>query len=271
MSDLLIKQQMRDMVISACARANRLLGVDGGDRIIALHDTPDRGVFREKMQWLKGHYELVSLAAILEPQASQSRQRVALTFDDGYENWHEVAASVLDELDIPAVFFVNSGLVGLSGAEADRYVRQHLRRSRNLMPISLASIINLAQHPLFEIGGHTRYHVNLASFPNTETALAVVHDDKKKLEQMIGASLRWFAFPFGGREHISPVAMEAVQRSGYEAAFSIIPDRVDDARSYYSIGRVCLELNAAQRNWAAYLHGGYDLISKFRPMSHRYG
>lgn len=64
--------------------------------------------FREQMRWVRDHCCAASLADMTNlPQRQVSpRLRVAVTFDDGYaDNLHE-ALPVLEQLEIPATFFL---------------------------------------------------------------------------------------------------------------------------------------------------------------------
>ena len=64
--------------------------------------------FREHMLWFREHYRLVSLAEFLEGDRHPSRFALALTFDDGYAGAFELALPILQELEIPATFFVTT-------------------------------------------------------------------------------------------------------------------------------------------------------------------
>src|ERR671926_513204 len=112
---------MKVLIRNSILRLNaRIFPPRLGKRVIALHETRDVGRFRAKMEWLRAHYDVVPLAE-LPHQAIGTRGVVALTFDDGYHSWHEVAAPILEALRLPATFFVCSGFVGLEGAEADEF------------------------------------------------------------------------------------------------------------------------------------------------------
>ncbi len=70
--------------------------------------------FRRDMAWLKEHCtvqgmdEVVEIARNGDPLPPRA---AAVTFDDGFANNHTVAAPILDELDIPATFYITAGIV----------------------------------------------------------------------------------------------------------------------------------------------------------------
>jgi peptidoglycan/xylan/chitin deacetylase (PgdA/CDA1 family) len=69
----------------------------------------DPDVFADQMDHLRRHVDIVPLAGLKQ---RSSRQRVVLTFDDGYADNASVAKSILDGMDFPATFFVTAGMVG---------------------------------------------------------------------------------------------------------------------------------------------------------------
>jgi len=70
----------------------------------------DRFIFRRHMQYLKKRFQLLhanELAEALAKPASGTRPQIALTFDDGLGNNATVVRPILEELQIPAIFFVS--------------------------------------------------------------------------------------------------------------------------------------------------------------------
>jgi peptidoglycan/xylan/chitin deacetylase (PgdA/CDA1 family) len=66
--------------------------------------------FREQMQWIRANCTPIHPEAILEaaPGADRARPPVAVTFDDGYRDYHDTAYPVLRELGIPAAVFLST-------------------------------------------------------------------------------------------------------------------------------------------------------------------
>ena len=259
-----LKQCLRDTAIHAGAAFTRFIKAAKGGRIIALHDVPDATRFRRKLEWLRSHYNVVSLEALLSKDDDGDQRRVALTFDDGYENWLKNAAPVLEDFQAPAVFFVCSGLVGLRGISAQEFVRKRLRRQQQLAPISRAALEKLVENPLFEIGGHTCDHVNLGELTEFEEVLRQIDVDKQRLTDWTGSEPRWFAYPFGGNGNWNSKVQDVVKCCGYKAAFTILPSSFKSINDPYAIGRDCLDLDASEKLWKDWLDGGYDKISRMK-------
>ena len=76
--------------------------------------------------------------------------------------------------------------------------------------------------------------------------------------------MRWFAYPFGSPSNLSVRAVEAIEQTGYLAAFTIVPSfwsRQDDP---YLLGRDALSATDSQASWERFLRGGYDTLSALK-------
>jgi peptidoglycan/xylan/chitin deacetylase (PgdA/CDA1 family) len=77
----------------------------------------DADSFRMQLHWLKQHVTLTDLAGMQrwhEGGWRDPRPPALITFDDGYRNNVTVAAPILREEGVPAVFFLATGYVGTS-------------------------------------------------------------------------------------------------------------------------------------------------------------
>ncbi|QBG36340.1 hypothetical protein EMK97_11755 [Litorilituus sediminis] len=64
--------------------------------------------FREKMRFLKQHFNVISLSELIERAESQSIEplTVAITIDDGYQDGYDVIYPILKELELSATYFI---------------------------------------------------------------------------------------------------------------------------------------------------------------------
>lgn len=246
----------------AAAIANGLLKVKRprlAKRVIAFHEVGRQNRFREKLEWLKQNYRVVTLAELITQTACE-RTSIALTFDDGYSCWHEKAAPVLEELRIPALFFVCSGFVGSDAGGADWFCRERLKREQTLRPLTRSQLEDLANHPLFEIGSHTRNHVDLGQDSSDRTLEEEIGRDREQLQCWTGKQVEWFAFPFGAPANVHPAAKSYLQRSAFRGAFTLVPGFIKAGTDSYAMGRDGLEIDGTRLLWRAWLNGGYDGI-----------
>lgn len=64
--------------------------------------------FRMQMEYIKNNYEPVFLEDIW---SNTSKNKIAITFDDGYRNNYKYAFPILQELSIPATIFVATSMI----------------------------------------------------------------------------------------------------------------------------------------------------------------
>ena len=167
--------------------------------------------FIEHMAMLKRRYAVLSLSEAvsrLNTGRYLGPHVVVVTFDDGYADNYEAAAPILEHFGIPATFFVTAGLVGTSGRFAHDQRSPH--RFTNL---SWDQVRSLAARG-FEIGSHGMTHANLGRAP-LSAARGEVRDSREALERLLTAPVRSFAYPFGGREDITPAVLEEIRAAGF--------------------------------------------------------
>jgi len=261
-----VKRYLRDGLIYSVEGLRRLLGWRSRKRIITLHEVSEASQFRSKMIWLKETYEVLPLGDLLAVSPHPIRTQVAITFDDGYECWDTIAAPILMELKLPAVFFVCSGFIGTSRRDAKQFVRHNLKRTHDLTPLTLTQLQELASENLFEIGGHTAHHLNLGAIKDGEMLKQEIQLDRQQLERWTRTPIKWFAYPFGGPRHYSSESVDYLMKvSGYESAFTIVPGEVYQPHPFL-IPRDSLDTQASNHLWSAWLNGSYDALYQLKHM-----
>jgi len=170
--------------------------------------------FRAVCRMLRRNFRVVPLAEVfrlVRERRPVPRRTVAITFDDSYRDNLD-AARVLAEHGLPACFFIPTGYVG-----TDRVFPwdAHLPRLANLTWDDVREMAGLG----FEIGSHTVYHPDMARIPLDEARRELV-ESKRTLEEKVGKPVRYFAYPFGGREHFAGDRLTLVYEAGYEGCVS---------------------------------------------------
>jgi peptidoglycan/xylan/chitin deacetylase (PgdA/CDA1 family) len=130
----------------------------------------------------------------------------ALTFDDGTEDHLTELAPLLDELGVPGTVYVCPGLFGDPYPWCDPAAGVRLMTSDE--------VVELARHPLVEIGSHTIHHTVLGD-ASAEEAYREMADCKERLEELLGGPVPSFCYP---RCLYSEACPEAARRAGYTNA-----------------------------------------------------
>jgi len=189
----------------------------------------DSGAFRAQMALLKwAGYRVISLeqayAALFDGQPLPGRS-VVLSFDDGYENFADNALPVLQEFAYPSVLFAVSGLLGQPAQWLDgNGDKPGLLSASRLAELRLANV---------EIGSHSVSHPRLSRLDPARVWQEVA-DSKAELENVLGAAVKFFAYPYGD---YSPDVRDAVIRAGYQAALTCSRGAANTAPNPWEIPR----------------------------------
>ncbi len=153
-------------------------------------------VFRRQMEFLaSGRPRVVRLADIASGKAPD--ESVALTFDDAFANFYELALPLLTDFALPATVFVVTDHVG---GQNDWSAPGVAHGAVPLLPLmSWEHLATLSERGI-EIGAHTRRHPRLTGL--TPSARADEIDGAaQRLEQELRTRPKAFAYPFGDVNH----------------------------------------------------------------------
>lgn len=167
--------------------------------------------FATQMAWLDSMgYTVLSLdqvRACLAGEAPIPPRAVALTFDDGYENFAEYAWPILQKHRFPAMVYLIAGMIGQPSYwfESD---------GRPTPPLMSAERIRQLRREGCDFGGHSVNHLKLAQ-QDDATVRHEVADCKALLEDVLGEEVRHFCYPFGSHDIRS---VEAAAEAGWATA-----------------------------------------------------
>lgn len=132
---------------------------------------------------------------------------VAITFDDGYAD-NLVAANELVKRNMRASWYVVTGSVGRDPRwQDDGRPKGALLTARDLRDLQAAGM---------EIGSHGCSHLHLPQLDDA-TLATELRDSRAMLEDLLGAPVGGFAYPYGDRD---PRCGEAVRAAGYRYALT---------------------------------------------------
>lgn len=189
---------------------------DGANGVLAYHavGSPERygsvsvDRFRRDLDYLTTHFEVCDLPGALDGGGGK---RVALTFDDAYEDFRDRALPILREYDAPATLFVPVDFVGggrpdlayrfgRSPAEFDRYNDPAAHRDYDGSGpgvLSWERLRDVADDDLVAVGNHTRTHPDLSRLTDASALEAEIRGARDELADRLGVEVDRFCFPYG--------------------------------------------------------------------------
>ncbi len=213
--------------------------------VLMYHSIDDTGsvisistrVFKKHLQYLKDHgFETVSLDEYFNTPASQTANKVLITFDDGYQSLFSQALPILKEFSYKATVFLVTDYVG-KNAEwiirdqqiiLDKLVAQ-LAFSKEEMEAEVRKLKELSKSKLLswdEIREMEKHGFEFQSHSHTHPFVSVISVDEIKfeleqsksiLEENLNKKVSAFAYPYTDCNH--PQVTELLAKIDYQGAF----------------------------------------------------
>ncbi len=151
---------------------------------------------------------------------------VVLTFDDGYQDFHDYAWPVLQEYGLPATVFIVAARIGgvadwVSGEKAQSAA---LMGTQNLRELAANGIT---------IGSHTATHPHLGAL-DPEAQKNELRASKLGLEDLLGQPVQHLCYPYGDYNQATRFI---AKETGYLTGFSTRRASANTAPNAYEIPR----------------------------------
>lgn len=215
--------------------------------------------FQQQIDWLQANFDLVSLEECQRRISSgfNDRPTVTITFDDGYAENSEFALPLLLQRRIPFTYFVTLGNVN------EQRPFDHDCRLGQPLPVDSPETIRALAAIGVDIGCHTMTHPDCGQISETQLRREIV-DAGKGLEDLIGRAVPHFAFPFGGKQNLSPRGFEYCRERGFRAACSAYGGMNAIGEDSFHLQRIHGDPSLARiRNWLSF-SGRQLSVSRFR-------
>lgn len=163
-------------------------------------------IFNKQMEYIKKKgYEVITLDALvrsIKDRKQLKRNKVVITFDDGYKDNFSYAYPVLKKFGFPATIFLVTDSMG----------KYSIDSTSNFL--SWDDIIVMSKNKI-SFGGHTKTHLYLGNMRDLKVLREEIGGSKKAIEQKIGVPADYFCYPVGGfNETVVAVVVDA----GYKGA-----------------------------------------------------
>lgn len=171
--------------------------------------------FEQFCRFFKEHFKVIPLGDLVTrlERGLPTHRELAITFDDGYLDNHDTAAPILERLELPATFFIVTEWMGSD-------LVPWWDRVRNIRyPWMTWDHVRALHRRGFEIGAHTRTHVDLGVVAGDE-ARSEIAGARRELERQLEAPVDLFAYPYGRRSNLTDSNLELVRAAGFRCCCS---------------------------------------------------
>lgn len=205
--------------------------------------TPEN--FVRQMEYIKKNgYTVITLDELVRGIKNKERfkrNRVVITFDDGYKDNFEYAYPVLKKFGFPAAIFLISGYIGNNV------------RFMNWDQVRIMSKNNIS------FGGHTKSHFYLGIEGDDEVVHEEIFGCKNAIEREIHAPVDYFCYPGGG---FNQRVKEIVKEAGYKGACATNRGFAESNSDVYELKRAKVTNSDTVKPFSfwAKLSGYYNLL-----------
>jgi peptidoglycan/xylan/chitin deacetylase (PgdA/CDA1 family) len=216
--------------------------------------------FERQISWLRERdYAFFTFSDLLASsmKGKLSPKSVAITFDDGYLDNYEYALPILLAHDVPATFFVVSGLVGEKPLSTDK--SNKLYRDRYIM--TKGQLHEMGQLGM-EIGSHTASHIHVRRTLtlSSDKAAQELLQSRKALESIVKQPVVTFAYPNGQKGVFDTITKQLLIESGYRYAATTIWGYIGHRCDLLQVPRIEIKSDDSIETFSAKISGKYDFL-----------
>jgi len=193
----------------------------------SLYVSPSAFALQMQTLSLLGYQGLSMTALMPYLQGEKMGKVVGITFDDGYVNNLENAATVLKKFNFSSTCYVVSELLGKTN------VWDH---ALGIASSPLMSVYQLEQwiERGQEIGSHTQHHVDLTT-TDSQTSHSEIFNSRIYLSQQLNTNIQQFCYPYG---RYAPEHIDIVKAAGYVAATTTARGKVRAEDNAFELRRI---------------------------------
>ena len=190
----------------------------------------DCNKFRKLLTALSANAKFVNFEAatqMIKQGKIPNEPIIAFSFDDGFTDDYLAIAPVLEEFGVNAAFFINPNFAS-GNEEYTTNFTENIVLTPGKNPMNWNQIKELHSRGHI-IGAHTMDHYMINSDNRKELEYQIV-ECKKVIEDKLGATCDYFAFPYGRLEHANQMAIDIACET-YPYVYS-----QSDYKHYFSFG-----------------------------------
>ncbi len=207
--------------------------------------------FNDQIRVLKNHFDIISTTELISRLHASTLKgnELVITFDDGYLDNLTEALPVAISHNVPLTIFISTGVFTSPDFS---YPWDSLYSNTRNVYVTEGDIRTLSKNHLVTIGAHTNSHPRLRDL-SAERQKEEMIISKQKLESITNSSVKYLAYPYGGKLDFTKETARQAKLAGLDAAFAMGDRIVTPASDLYAIPRINV------RNWT-----GEELVDKIK-------
>lgn len=222
----------------------------------------DVNLFAAQMTWLKQHCEVMSLTELLRPSPATKHIQVAISFDDGYACLYDKAAPILNNLNMPAIAYLNTGWI--ADEENNRRCSEpqlgHYIGEKFLIWPEVVQLVNQS----WEMGSHGVDHLDLNQ-QTQDIAHTQLADSKHAIETQLQRSCDHFAYTWG--RHSKPLRDMVVKNNYHDAVAA--HHKILNHDNLFALPRMNIEKDYSLTDFIDIVTGKWDYLGVIHRIKNR--
>jgi len=215
--------------------------------ILYYHSIPaeQRTQFANQLEIILRHATPIVVGDAIIFQAG--RRYVGVTFDDGFENFAEIALPELSKRTIPSTVFIIADALGKAFGPQGRSEKVMSAQQIRALPLDLVTI-----------GSHTSSHPFLPLLSENDARREITRS-RAQIEEILGRKVLLFSFPFGAfNDNLVDICREA----GYRRVFTTLPKFAFEEPDEFEVGRVRVDPTDWPLEFRLKLAGAYRWLPR---------
>jgi len=210
-------------------------------------------VFQQQMRWLRqAGYRTIALDGLMRgfEDGTDLSNTVAITFDDGYQDFLTDAMPVLKQYGFTGTVFLATGRI-----------QQDSMRFEGVDYLTWQDVRDLHNEGI-TFGSHTVTHPDLRCLGPEQIEYELAYS-KEVIEQKLGAPVTSFSYPFAFPEEdadFTRLLLDELENQGFEIGVTTILGRASLRHNRFLLPRLPVNSWDDESLFLAKLAGGYDWL-----------
>lgn len=189
---------------------------------------------------------------------SQYKDKIVVTFDDGYSNNFDNAFPLLKKYNLSATVFLATDFV-------DGKIKSEDFGGKNFNERPLTwDEVKIMDRAGIKFGSHSKTHPFLSKLSESELKVELI-DSRKRIEEILGHGIDSFAYPFGDVDSFDDLTKKALMESKYNHAYTnIMGSNSSNPNDKFALRRIRIHSEDGPLKLKMKIKGAYDWVGFVR-------